>query len=215
MSSASLPKEDLLYPIEVLADAAGIDRARAKHWAEESLELPYAIRQRTSAARQVRMLDWTAALEFMLVAAMRSEHDVPFQRVHDFLEVAGDLLPQVDLLDVRVEPETRHLFWRVGDDPWEGTDSPHQYRFASMVNLVPLVRDRLKRVGSRTEDQHGQIVKTRGVQHSRPCFAGTRITVDTVHEWLEAGVDHNEILRQYPTLVQADIDAAEALLAKA
>ena len=104
------------------------DRARAKHWAEESLDLPYAIRQRTSAARQVRMLDWTAALEFMLVAAMRSEHDVPFQRVHDFLEVAGDLLPQVDLLDVRVGPETRHLFWRVGDDPWEGTDSPHQYR---------------------------------------------------------------------------------------
>lgn len=215
MSSTTVPREDLLYPIEVLADAAGVDRARAKRWTEESLDLPYAVRRRTSAARQVRMLDWAAALEFMLVAAMRSEHNVPFKRVHDFLHAAGALLSQVDLLDVRVEPDTRHLFWRVGNAPWEGTDSPHQYRFASMVNLVPLVRDRLNRVGSRTEDQHGQIVQTRGVQHSRPCFAGTRITVETVHEWLKAGVDHGEILRQYPTLVQADIVAAEKRLAEA
>lgn len=215
MHERGLREEDLLYPIEVLADAAGVDRQRAKQWAEGPLGGDYALRSRTSAHREVRMLDRVAALEFMLVAAMRSEHDVPFPRVHKFLDAVDGVLDQVDLLDVKVEPETRHLFWRVGGGPWEGSDSPKQYRLASMIDLVPLVRERLDRIGTRTEDQLGQVESTRGVHRSRACFAGTRIRVETVQEWLTAGVDRSEILRQYPALVSEDLDTAEAMLAAA
>jgi uncharacterized protein (DUF433 family) len=46
------------------------------------------------------------------------------------------------------------------------------------------------------------------VCHGKPCIKGTRIMVSIVLDYLRAGEPHEEILRQYPTLKPADIDAA-------
>jgi uncharacterized protein (DUF433 family) len=39
-------------------------------------------------------------------------------------------------------------------------------------------------------------------------FAGTRIPVATVQRYLEAGYDTAAILREYPSLTSADVEAA-------
>jgi uncharacterized protein (DUF433 family) len=44
--------------------------------------------------------------------------------------------------------------------------------------------------------------------HGRACIKGTRIMVSIVLDNLAAGVPHEEILRSYPSLEQADIQAA-------
>jgi uncharacterized protein (DUF433 family) len=44
--------------------------------------------------------------------------------------------------------------------------------------------------------------------NGRPILCGTRITVDTILEFLRAGESRDEILRQYPVLQAVDIDAA-------
>jgi len=46
------------------------------------------------------------------------------------------------------------------------------------------------------------------VCHGKPCIKGTRIMVSIVLDYLRAGEPREEILRQYPTLKPADIDAA-------
>ena len=46
------------------------------------------------------------------------------------------------------------------------------------------------------------------VCHGKPCIKGTRIPVSIVLDYLRAGESRAEILRQYPTLEEADIDAA-------
>ena len=43
--------------------------------------------------------------------------------------------------------------------------------------------------------------------NGKPTIRGKRITVQTVLEFLGAGETHEEILRQYPSLTAADIDA--------
>jgi len=44
--------------------------------------------------------------------------------------------------------------------------------------------------------------------HGKPCIKGTRIMVSIILDYLHAGESREEILRQYPTLSLADIDAA-------
>ena len=43
---------------------------------------------------------------------------------------------------------------------------------------------------------------------SKPIFSGTRILVDTIRSYLEAGYDDVDILKEYPSLTEADINAA-------
>ena len=44
--------------------------------------------------------------------------------------------------------------------------------------------------------------------NGRPVFKGTRITVQTVFEFLSAGNTIEEVLENYPSLKQSDIEAA-------
>lgn len=46
--------------------------------------------------------------------------------------------------------------------------------------------------------------------HGRACIRGTRVTVSAVADNVAAGVPREEILRSYPTLREADIEAALA-----
>ena len=48
------------------------------------------------------------------------------------------------------------------------------------------------------------------VAHGRACITGTRIMVTVILDNLAAGLTHEEILAEYPTLLPEDITAALA-----
>jgi uncharacterized protein (DUF433 family) len=50
--------------------------------------------------------------------------------------------------------------------------------------------------------------------HGRACVRGTRVMVSAVIDNIAAGVARDEILRSYPALTEADIDAALAYAAE-
>ena len=52
------------------------------------------------------------------------------------------------------------------------------------------------------------------VCHRRACVRGTRVMVSAVIDNIAAGVARDEILRGYPPLTEADIDAALAYAAE-
>ena len=52
------------------------------------------------------------------------------------------------------------------------------------------------------------------VCNGKPTIRGKRITVQTVLEFLSAGEDREEILRQYPSLEAEDIDACLSFAAE-
>lgn len=56
----------------------------------------------------------------------------------------------------------------------------------------------------------GNITINADVCNGKPTFRGQRITVQTVLEFLSAGESHEEILRQYPTLTEKDIQTSLA-----
>ena len=52
------------------------------------------------------------------------------------------------------------------------------------------------------------------VCHGRACIRGTRVMVSAIVDNVAAGVPRDEILRSYPTLEDADIEAALAYAAE-
>ena len=53
----------------------------------------------------------------------------------------------------------------------------------------------------------GRITINPAICNGKPTVRGTRVTVQTVLEFLSAGESEEEILRQYPSLEPADIRA--------
>ncbi len=60
----------------------------------------------------------------------------------------------------------------------------------------------------------GKITIDADVCNGKPTIRGQRITVQTILEFLSAGESEEEILRQYPTLTQDDIQTCLAFAAQ-
>ena len=50
--------------------------------------------------------------------------------------------------------------------------------------------------------------------HGKACIRGTRVMVSVIVDNIAAGVSHQDILRSYPALIEADIEAALAYAAE-
>lgn len=59
-------------------------------------------------------------------------------------------------------------------------------------------------------DRVGQVVRARFVAQNEPVIAGTRISISAIREFADAGYSSAKIIREYPDLTPADIDAALA-----
>jgi DNA-binding transcriptional MerR regulator len=62
----------------------------------------------------------------------------------------------------------------------------------------------------RDADQIGRIATTRGVSQNRPVIAGTGIRIASIKAFHEAGYSIAQILSEYPTLTERDVEAAIA-----
>ena len=85
---------------------------------------------------------------------------------------------------------------------------------SAFIRLEPL-RSRIEAAARRPAQDSGQVVKRRGVHASAPVFAGTRIRVSTVQDYLRHGFAAEAILEAFPDLRPADVDEARRLLAAA
>ncbi len=65
-----------------------------------------------------------------------------------------------------------------------------------------------RKLMQRPTSDYGQVTRNRYVMHNAWVFAGTRIPVTAVQDLLEHNYSDVEVLRQYPSLRQKDIDAA-------
>lgn len=70
------------------------------------------------------------------------------------------------------------------------------------------VEKRVAELARRPDSAIGEIARERNVARNARVFAGTRIPVEIVREFREAGYSIDEILREYPTLTEKDIKAA-------
>ena len=120
----------------------------------------------------------------------------------------------------------------MGDDVWAKTtlyvlnrkvlfDNPdtedrEEVTTGQKVLQIPLevvraeMSDRVRSMRMRDAGRFGTIEKRKGVVQNQPVVAGTRIRVASIKAFHDAGYAVADIIREYPSLTEADIEAALA-----
>jgi DNA-binding transcriptional MerR regulator len=175
--------------------------------------------------------------KFFPAAFGTGKQRVPFGRMYSFrdlvsLQVLNDLRNQkkIPLSHLReVSAKLSHL----GDRKWSGTtlyvlgrrvvleDSATKSReevvSGQQVFNIPLrvviknTRDRIKELSNR-DGELGLFTRGKFIAHNELVFSGTRIPVSIVREFHEAGYSPAAIVREFPDLTAADIEAATTAL---
>ena len=170
---------------------------------------------------------------FFPAAYGAAKQHVPFGRLYSFrdlvsLQVLNNLRNdnKIPLSHLReVSAKLSHL----GDRKWSGTtlyilgkrvvlEDPATKRREDVVSgqkvfNIPLrvviknTRDRIKELNNRSSAV-GEFTKGKFVAHNELVFSGTRIPVSIIIEFHEAGFTPAGIIREYPDLTEADIEAA-------
>jgi uncharacterized protein (DUF433 family) len=100
----------------------------------------------------------------------------------------------------------REVYFMHDDGTWEGDLTPDQIVIHEVLNLEPL-RGRITAGVRRDVKLAGHVERRRGAMGSKPLLAGTRVPVDTVRRYLDAGRSVDQILESFPALTASDVEA--------
>lgn len=179
---------------------------------------------------QLRAWDRTG----FFVPALKSDAVRNFSRVYSFKDLVSlRVLNQLRNVYGVSMPELRKTAVKLahlGDDVWTKTtlyvhrrkvafDEPDTAKKREVTSGqyladIPLqvaisdTREAIAAMNVRGESEIGQITQNRYVQANKPVIAGTRIPVKAILSFAQAGYGVEAILREYPSLTAADVEAA-------
>jgi uncharacterized protein (DUF433 family) len=186
------------------ASLARISVRQVHYWDETGLVVP-SIRRRISDRNTVRLYSFQDLLSLLVAAQLRNRISLQhIRRIVTQLNQRGFAEP---LRDLHFATHGDQVFFQYPDGSWSGDALPDQVVFHQVLELEAL-RAKISTVTERDPASAGRLVRRRGVMGSKPIFAGTRIPVETVRRYLDAGCDTNEILAEYPSLTAEDVEAA-------
>jgi DNA-binding transcriptional MerR regulator len=209
MTSAA--EELLAFPDTRARQLAGVSMRRLRYWEETGLVVP-SIRRQLSPKHTVRLYSFTDLLSLLVVTELRTERDMSLQHIRravEHLRSRGYRKPLQELTFATIGQE---IYFQHPDGTWEGDLQPDQIVLEKVLHLDRL-RARITRAAERQDHDVGRVVKKRGVHASAPVFAGTRIRVSTVQDYLRHGYGTDAILEAFPDLSAADVTEASRLLA--
>jgi DNA-binding transcriptional MerR regulator len=192
---------------------AGVSMRRLRYWEQVGLVVP-SIKRKLSPRNTVRLYSFQDLLALLVVSELRTERDMSLQRIRRLVAHLRSRDYEAPLRELRFATVGREIFFQHLDGTWEGDLRPDQIIFEQTIQLEPL-RSRIEGAARRSARDSGQVVKRRGVHASAPVFAGTRIRVSTVQDYLRQGFAEEAILEAFPDLRPADVDEARRLLAAA
>src|SRR5258708_5825118 len=210
---ASATEELLAFPDARARQLARVSMRRLRYWDETGLVVP-SIQRQLSPKNTVRLYSFQDLLSLLVVAELRTERDMSLQHIRRVVEHLRSRGYQAPLRELTFATLGQEIYFQHSDGTWEGDLQPDQIVLEKILRLDPL-RARITRAAQRQASDAGQVVKQRGVHASAPVFAGTRIRVSTVQEYLRHGYDTDAILEAFPDLKAADVDEASRLLAAA
>jgi DNA-binding transcriptional MerR regulator len=210
---ASAESDLLAFPDTRAARLAGVSLRRLRYWEASGLVVP-SIERTFSPRNTVRLYAYQDLLALLVVATLRTERAMSLQhirRVVAHLRARGYEAP---LNELKFATLGQEIYFQHPDGSWEGDLRPDQIVLVQTIRLESL-RLRIDNAARRSAADVGRVTKHRGVHASAPVFAGTRIRVSTVQDYLRHGYETQAILNAFPDLEAADVDEAGRLLTAA
>jgi uncharacterized protein (DUF433 family) len=184
----------------------GLTKAQLRYWDRTGFFAPqYGAENRRSPYS--RIYSFKDVVGLRTLGVLRNEHHVPLQHLRKVAEklchLASDLWTRTILwvLDKKV----------IVQEP--GTGRPQEAVTGQYVLDIPLkvivsdMKRNAETLRQREPTQIGRIEKRRHVVRNAAVVAGTRIPIATILRFVEDGHSPAAIVKEYPTLTEADIEA--------
>ncbi len=184
----------------------GLTKAQLRYWDRTGFFAPY-YGEENRRSPFSRIYSFKDVVGLRTLAVLRNQNNVPLQHLRKVAEklshLAGDLWTGTTLyvLNRKVifhEPETGR--------PQEVLTGQYVLGIPLKVIIEDTRRDATK-LTHRDRSQIGHIERRRFVSRNAEVVAGTRIPVATILHFLEDGFSPAEIVKEYPSLKEADIEA--------
>jgi len=198
----------LAFSADQVSRVAGVSERQLRYWDSTGLFPPeYGADNRRSP--NSRVYSYRDLVGLRTLAHLRNQHRVPLQALR---EVDRWLAAHYDT------PWSQLTFWVAGkrvyfEDPESGARVAARPRGQTampiqMRKIEREVAERVKTLQQRRKEDIGRIERNRHVQRNAWVIAGTRVPTWSIWEFYEAGYDQAALLRQFPDLTPADIEAA-------
>lgn len=196
-----------LFTIDQAARLTGVSRRQLASWDRDGFFTPSVSSDERGAF--TRLYSFRDLLSLKVLNQLRNDTRVSMDHLRevkkDLSHLGEDMWVKstLYLLGKRVvierDDETRH----------EAGSGQEVFQIPLKV-IVGGMRERIREMNKRGSDEIGHIERSRGIVGNRPVIAGTRIPVSTIKEFAEAGYSVGQILKEYPSLERADVEAAIA-----
>ena len=187
----------------------GITKSQLRYWDREDFYRPsYAEDNRRVPFSRVYSFHDIVALR--VLNALRNQFGVSLQHLREVSKKLSHLAED-RWTGTKLWVLKRRVVWQ---EP--GTNRPLEVlsgQYILAVALEVFVEDTKKAVATlnkRDESKLGRIEKSRYVNHNAPVIAGTRIPVEAIKRFSDAGYTTAQIIKEYPDLTDKDIEAALA-----
>jgi uncharacterized protein (DUF433 family)/DNA-binding transcriptional MerR regulator len=190
----------------------GISKAQLRYWDRTSFYRPaYAEENRRLAFSRVFSFKDIIALRVLNV--LRNQCNISLQHLRDVRDRLGHLSDDPSRwTKTRLFPLNGRVVWYE-----EGSELPQVItsgQYVVSVVLEEIVQDTQAAVRAlytpRDKTQIGLIERSRFIVHNAAVIAGTRIPVDAIKRFSEAGYSPEQILKEYPDITKEDVEAAIA-----
>ncbi len=206
----SLSDDLVMVTAERAADLADIPRQTLRYWEKTELIKPTISRQ-LSSRNIVRLYALPQLTELLVAAKLRKMPGITLQHMRKVLGHLRDVY-DAPLRELTFAVVGKQIFFQHPDGSWtcEFDDQ------ALIPKTLPLEMIRkpareMARQG-RSPADYGVVEKRRGVMGSKPVFKGTRVPLEAVLSFFNAGRSPKEVLAAYPSLTEDDLSKALLLI---
>lgn len=184
----------------------GLSKGQLRAWDKRGFFVPrYAYEDRSSAYS--RIYSFKDAVGLRTLARLRAKHRISIARLE---RLAGKM--ELDGIehwaDARVwviKGEPHYL--RPSVDEVEGFETG-QLAMLPIIDVIHEVTDKVESLKKRNAETIGQVERQKFVARNSWVLSGTRIPTAAIRRFVDAGYTKKEILEEYPTLTDTDIEAA-------
>ena len=195
------------------AEIAGVSRQRLYYWEKTDLVRP-TVRRVLSSRNIVRLYSFSSMVELIVTAQLTEWPNVSTQHVRAVLNYLRSQGYEFPARELRFAVSGSQIFFQHDDGSWEGSRRPRQTVARVVLDLAE-IRSHITASLERRREDFGRIERVRRVRSSKPVFAGTRVPVSAVVEYLKAERSDAEILEAFPELTVDDVEEARRTLVMA
>jgi DNA-binding transcriptional MerR regulator len=195
-----------VYTDEQAARLAHISMTQIRYWDGTGFFVPsLAYEDRRAAYSRLYTFDDVVALR--VLGELRNVYDVSLQHLRKVRDKFA--LPQGAWANEEIFVNKKRVYFKNERGNFVNSETDEEtLPNIPIPRVISEIQQDARTMGIRPKNAVGKKVQTAPIARKAEVFEGTRIPIDTVKEYFSAGLGKDEILADYPTLAEQDIEAA-------